>query len=259
VVGGISPAAAPLPALVSTGVAASQDGSFPVTLGGLHLELDTAAVASQFPSNVPNAPFVVVSGPALLERVFSIPEAGLTLNEVWAMGSDDPRPPLRDAGFITGTTSRAAPIEAILAQLPQSLAVGMNYTAAVGGLGLVIIGVSAGLYFAQRRRDYEFAALRAMGVERTQIRRTLILEQAVLVGFAIVAGFGLGFLMLRLVMPYVGTSLGVSYPPPVLVVDRTSLLIALAAIVTATGLGLALATRALMRSSVTGVLRGEAE
>jgi hypothetical protein len=45
----------------------------------------------------------------------------------------------------------------------------------------------------------------------------------------------------------------------VLVVDRTSLLVALVAIVTATGLGLALATRALMRSSVTGVLRGEAE
>jgi predicted lysophospholipase L1 biosynthesis ABC-type transport system permease subunit len=135
----------------------------------------------------------------------------------------------------------------------------MNYTAAVGGLGLVVIGVSAGLYFAQRRRDYEFAALRAMGVERGQIRRALILEQAVLLGFAIVAGFGLGFLLLRLVMPYVGTSLGVSYPPPVLVVDRTSLLVALAAIVLATGLGLVLATRALMRSSVTGVLRGEAE
>ncbi|HEY7668409.1 MAG TPA: ABC transporter permease [Actinomycetota bacterium] len=259
VVGGISPAAPPLPTLVSTGVSAGGRAPFPVTLGGLHLELDPVAVASQFPSNVPNAPFVVVSAPALLERVFAIPEAGLTLNEVWAMGSADPRPSLQDHGFLTGTTARAAPIEAILAQLPQSLAVGMNYTAAVGGLGLVVIGVSAGLYFAQRRRDYEFAALRAMGAERRQIRRALVLEQVVLLGFAIVAGFGLGYLLLRLVMPYVGTSLAVSYPPPVLVLDWRSMVVALAAIVIATGIGLGLSIRALMRSSVTGVLRGEAE
>ena len=66
-------------------------------------------------------------------------------------------------------------------------------------------------------------------------------------------------LLLRLVMPYVGTSLGVSYPPPVLVLDWRSMLIALLAIVAATGIGLALSLRALMRASVTGVLRGEAE
>jgi hypothetical protein len=259
VVGGVTPAAPPLPALVSTNVASQQDDVFPVTLGGLHLELDRVAVASQFPSNVPNAPFVVVSGPALLERELAIPEAGLTLNEVWAMGPADPRPALQEHGFLAGTTVRAAPIEAILAQLPQSLAVGMNYTAAVGGLLLVVIGVAAGLYFAQRRRDYEFAALRAMGAERRQIRRALVLEQSVLLGFAVLAGFGLGYLLLKLVMPYVGTSLGVSYPPPVLVLDWRSMLIALLAIAAATGVGLALSLRALMRASVTGVLRGEAE
>ncbi|MFN8232884.1 MAG: ABC transporter permease [Actinomycetota bacterium] len=259
VVGGITPASPPLPALVSTNVASGQGDVIPVTLGGLHLELDRVAVATQFPSNVPNAPFVVVSAPALLERELAIPEAGLTLNEAWAMGAADPRPALRERGFLTGSTVRAAPIEAILAQLPQSLAVGMNYTAAVGGLLLVVIGVAAGLYFAQRRRDYEFAALRAMGTDRRQIRRALVLEQSVLLGFAVLAGSGLGYLLLRLVMPYVGTSLGVSYPPPVLVLDWRSMLIALLAIVIATGLGLALALRALMRASVTGVLRGEAE
>lgn len=259
VVGGIAPASPALPALVSTAVAAGQDDTFPVTLGGLHLELDTVAVASQFPSNVPNAPFVVVSAPALLERELAIPEAGLNINEVWAMGAADPRPAIEARGFLAGTTARAEPIEAILAQLPQSLAVGMNSTAAVGGLALVVIGVSAGLYFAQRRRDYEFAALRAMGAERRQLRRAMVLEQSVLLGFAVLAGFGLGYLLLRLVMPYVGTSLGVSYPPPVLVLDWRSMLFALVAIVVATGLGLALSLRALMRASVTGVLRGEAE
>ena len=163
------------------------------------------------------------------------------------------------SGFFTGAVEATGPIEGILAQLPQSLAVGMNFTAAAGGLGLVVIGVAAGLYFAQRRRDYEFAALRAMGTEARQIRRTLILEQTGLLGFALVAGLAIGYGLLKLVMPYVGTSLGVSYPPPVLVMDWPALGVSVAAIVLMTALSLAASMRVLMRSSVTGVLRGEAE
>ena len=48
--------------------------------------------------------------------------------------------------------------------------------------------------------------------ERAQIRRALVLEQVGLLGFALVAGIAIGYLLLRLMMPYVGTSLGVSYP-----------------------------------------------
>ncbi|MGZ4131808.1 MAG: FtsX-like permease family protein [Actinomycetota bacterium] len=259
VVAGLVPRPAPMPVIVSPSVASQESSTFTVTLGGQQIELHQIGVADQFPSEVPNAPFIVLSTVGLLERELAVPEAGLTLNEVWATGAASPLPALRAAGFIPGTVQRTAPIEGVLAQLPQSLAVGMNFTAAAGGVGLVVIGVTAGLYFAQRRRDYEFAALRAMGAERSQIRRTLILEQALLLGFAILAGLGLGYLMLRMVMPYIGTSLGVSYPPPVLVMDGTSLGVALAAILAATALGLGLVTRTLMRSSVTGVLRGEAE
>jgi predicted lysophospholipase L1 biosynthesis ABC-type transport system permease subunit len=179
---------------------------------------------------------------------------------VWAMGTDDPVPALKAQGFTPGLQiQQAQPMEGVLAQLPQSLAVGMNFTAAAGGIGLVVIGVAASLYFAQRRRDYEFAALRAMGAERSQIRRTLVLEQSLLLGFAVLAGLGLGYALLRLVMPYIGTSLGVSYPPPLLVMDWTSLGVALVTIGVTTSLALGLALRTLMRSSVTGVLRGEAE
>jgi hypothetical protein len=259
VVAGLIPRPAPMPTVVSPSVASAEGSTFTVTLGGQQIELQRVGTVNQFPSEVPNSPFIVISTVGLLERELAVPEAGLTLNEAWATGTASPLPALRADGFIPGTVQRTAPIEGVLAQLPQSLAVGMNFTAAAGGVGLVVIGVAAGLYFAQRRRDYEFAALRAMGAERSQIRRTLILEQAVLLGFAILSGLGLGYLMLRIVMPYIGTSLGVSYPPPVLVMDGTSLGVALAAIVASTALGLGLATRALMRSSVTGVLRGEAE
>ena len=61
-----------------------------------------------------------------------------------------------------------------------------------------------------------------------------------LLGFAVVAGLGLGYLLLRLMMPYVGPSLSVAYPPPVFLMDWTSLGIALAAILGATAIALAL-------------------
>jgi hypothetical protein len=259
VVGGLVPRAGTMPALVSDSVASQLGDSFTVTMAGQQIDVNVVATGTQFPSVVPNAPFVVVSAPALLERQFSIPEAGLTLSEVWSNGAGDPVPTLKGLGFFPGEVLATGPIEGILAQLPQSLAVGMNFTAAAGGLGLVVIGVASGLYFAQRRRDYEFAALRAMGTEARQIRRTLILEQTGLLGFALVAGLAIGYGLLKLVMPYVGTSLGVSFPPPVLVIDWTALGLSLLAIVVLTGISLAASMRVLMRSSVTGVLRGEAE
>jgi putative ABC transport system permease protein len=259
VIGGIVPGSDPLPVLVSPSIAGPGGPVFPASLGGQDVELDPVAGAIQFPSMLPNQPFIVMSGSALLERAAAVPEPGLVLNEVWAEGERNPVPLLRREGFIPGDAARTAPIEGFLAQLPQSLALGMNFVAAAGGAGLVVVGVAAALYFAQRRRDYEFAALRAMGTASGQIVRTLVLEQVLLLGFAVVAGLALGYLLLRLMMPYVGPSLSVAYPPPVFLMDWVSLGVALAAIVAATAIALALSARALLRASVSGVLRGEAE
>jgi len=259
VIGGIVPHSDPLPVLISPGIASPGGPIFHAALGGQELELDPVVGAFQFPSMIPNQPFVVLSAPALLERAASVPEPGLVLNEVWAEGDRNPEPLLRADGFFPGAAARTAPIEGFLAQLPQSLALGMNFVSAAGGAGLVVVGVAAALYFAQRRRDYEFAALRAMGAAPGQIVRTLALEQVLLLGFAVVAGLGLGYLLLRLMMPYVGPSVSVAYPPPVFLMDWTSLGIALAAILVSTAIALALSARALLRASVTGVLRGEAE
>jgi putative ABC transport system permease protein len=259
VVGGLVPRSDPLPVLVSDSVAQQEGQTFPVTLGSQQFQARRVAEATTFPTVLPNGPFVVVSGPALLERAAAIPEPGLALNEVWASGDADPRPALEQVGFVPGPVERTAPIVGALAQLPQSLAVGLQFTAAAAGLGLVIIGVAVGLSIAQRRRDFEFAALRAMGTEPGQLRRAIVLEQAVLLGFAVVAGLAVGYLMLKLMLPYFGRDLGVSFPQPVLVMDTVTLVASVAAITLATGLGLALSLRSLLRSSVTGVLRGEAE
>ena len=257
VVGGIAPPIGPLPALVSPEVSRSQGSPFVATIGGQRLDFQQVALAQAFPSVLGD--FVVVSTPALLRAAVRIPEPGLALNEVWAMGKEDPRPALRQAGMIPGPTQAAGPIIGALAQLPQSLAVGMNFATAVGGLGLVVLGVAIGLYFAQRRREFEFASLRAMGTEPKQVSRVLLLEQGLMITFAILAGTGIGFGVLRLLMPYVGRSIGSAFPPPILVFDWPALAISLSAIVAASAIGLLAALRALLRSSVTSVLRGEAE
>jgi hypothetical protein len=259
VVGGLVPRSAPLPVLLSDAVAQQQGESFPVTLGSQQFQVRRVATATTFPTVLPNGPFLVISGPALLERAAAIPEPGLALNEIWAAGDADPRPALRAIGFVPGPVQRTAPIVGALAQLPQSLAVGLQFTAAAAGLGLVIIGVAVGLSIAQRRRDFEFAALRAMGAESRHLRRTVVIEQSVLLGFAVAAGLAVGYTMLKIMLPYFGRDLGVSFPEPVLVVDTVALAVSVGAIALATFLGLSLSMRSLLRSSVTGVLRGEAE
>ena len=123
--------------------------------------------ALQFPSMIPNAPFIVLSGPALLERSCRRPRTGPRPERGVGRRAIATRSRCSEpTASIPGAVARTAPIEGFLAQLPQSLALGMNFVAAAGGAGLVVVGVAAGLYFAQRRRDYEFAALRAMGDRR---------------------------------------------------------------------------------------------
>ena len=259
VIGGMQPQLPTLPAVMSPQVGSVEGPSFAAGIGGQQTAVHQIAVAATWPSELPDAPFLVVSARALLERQVSIPEPGIGLSEVWARGDVDPRPALTLAGFAPGFTTNTRSIEAGLAALPQSLAVGMLVTASAGGLALVVIGVAMGLYFGQRRRDYEFAALRAMGAEPSQLRRTLVLEQAVLLGFAVTSGLAIGYAMLRVMMPYVARSLASAFPAPVLALDVRALAASVLAMVVASAFGLTLAVRSLLHSSVTGVLRGEAE
>jgi ABC-type antimicrobial peptide transport system permease subunit len=135
----------------------------------------------------------------------------------------------------------------------------MDAAAAIAGLALVVAGVAATLYVAQRRRAYEFAALLALGAPPRELRRAIGREQLWLVVASSVAGVLLGYLCVVLALPQLRASVGVRFPTPNLVLDTPVLLLAFAALALATILAARAAARASTRVPVTTVLRGEVE
>ncbi|UFR04424.1 ABC transporter permease [Streptomyces sp. Go40/10] len=102
--------------------------------------------------------------------------------------------------------------------------------AAVVAAALAAVGFAVGAAGAQRARDAEFAVLRALGVPRRQLARTVAAEQAVLVGLALAVGLGLGTVLARAVLPLTVLTGEATRPVPDLLVQlppgRVALLLA---------------------------------
>jgi hypothetical protein len=256
---GLQPKPAAVPAIVSSDVAGQEPIDMDVNVGPTVIPIHVVGTADAFPSFTPGTAFVILSGPALLELEGAAPDTIAGVNQVWVRGDEDPTAAIQAAGLpVTGVLS-AARIEGQLAEAPQSLAVGLDAAAAIAGLGLVIAGVTATLYFAQRRREFEFASLRAMGAGAATVRDTIAREQIALVGVASLAGIALGYLVLRLASAPLLDAVNTSFPTPVVVVDVRTLTVALVVIGIAAAAAVAAATRAALRASITTVLRGDPE
>jgi predicted lysophospholipase L1 biosynthesis ABC-type transport system permease subunit len=212
-----------------------------------------------FPSAPGGLPFLVIPEQTVLSRLESIPEPSLGVQQVWASGSDSPAQAIRAAGLHVNQVTSAVSLERTFTLNPQSLALGMHFTAAAGGMILVVIGVGVGLYFAQRRRRFEFATLRALGTEHRTMLWVMIGEQIAIVGFSIVAALVLAAELLRLMMPSLGPSISRGFPAPLLVTDWQAIALFILAVAAAAGISLAFAIRSTLSTSVTSVLRGEVE
>ena len=251
---GIGPEPSPLPVLVSDAIDPSTTA---LLIAGVRVPILPVAIPRAFPS-VPATPFFVMSLPALQDVLRATPEPPAMPVEVWTMHAD-PTAELQADGYRVTDATSAAAIQAGLDQQPPALAIGMDAAAAIAGLALVVAGVAATLYVAQRRRAFEFAALLAMGAPPRDLRRAIGREQLWLVGAASITGLALGRACVALAAPQLQASAGVRFPTPVLVVDATALLAALAALAVATFLATRAAGRALTHMPVTTVLRGEVE
>jgi putative ABC transport system permease protein len=122
--------------------------------------------------------------------------------------------------------------------------------------GVLAVGGTAIALLAQaRRRGYELAALRMIGVRARTLRRSAVAEQALLLGSALVLGLPAGFAAAALVLPVVPefsdtTPVVLRYSPPVIWALLTAAAFAVLLVLTAV-----LAGSALIRSATAERLR----
>ena len=162
---------------------------------------------------------------------------------------------LRAAGLAVEGERRASQSEEVLGRQAPSL-----------GMLLFLVGPGwrrswppaalLDLYLLGRRRAFELAAMRAIGVRRLTLAAGVLIEQAMVLG----AGGGVrvagGLLAVRLVLPAVPLySDRPVFPPVLLTPDPRPLGLLLAALVAAVGAGIGLATALLLRSAVPDRLR----
>ncbi|MGI8879684.1 MAG: ABC transporter permease [Jatrophihabitans sp.] len=91
----------------------------------------------------------------------------------------------------------------LLARQGPALALLLLLVCAVAGAVLAVGGTAISISASARRRSYEIAALRAVGLGRAALWRASLIEQLLLLGTAVLLGVPAGFLAARLTMPVI--------------------------------------------------------
>ena len=183
----------PLPAVVSSALLShGEQLASGVGLDGSPLELRVISAASVVPGT-PQAGEVVDRRYAELAAGENFPDAS---QQVWlaagAQASIEPR--LKAAGLRVLSVSTTASVAAGFARQGPALA-SVLFLADAAAAALLAAGAAVlGLYLSARRRRYEYAALSASGVATGTLRRAVLSEMALVLGFGVVIGIGSGLL-----------------------------------------------------------------
>ncbi|HJQ02979.1 MAG TPA: FtsX-like permease family protein [Jatrophihabitans sp.] len=145
-----------------------------------------------------------------------------------------------------------------LARQGPALALRLLVVCAIAGSVLAVGGTAIAIAATGRRRSFELASLRALGIGRRTLLRSSVIEQLLLLGAAVLLGGPAGYLAARLAMPTIPefadpTPVALHYRPALLGVLLFALAFLALLVVTAI-----LAGRALMRAAAPSRLR-EAE
>jgi putative ABC transport system permease protein len=258
VVAGVVP---PMPVVPAATVSMDEvPPRFEATINGLVVPVRVVAHLRGFPGVLPGTPALVLPEQPLYEAApRSVDRFGLGLAEIWSAGSDDPVPAIREADLSVREIRGAREVEAVLAATPQSLSLGMEYAAGVGGLAVAVVGLIAGLSLGQRRRSYEIAALQAVGVRRRHILGAVVGEQGFLVAVALAVALGAASFFIQLVFPYLANRVPTGYATYRTGVRWSAVVWAISTVASATTIGLFIAIRSMLRVSPSASLRGEAE
>ena len=161
-------------------------------LDGAPLELRVIGAASVVPG-APRAGEIVDRRYAELAAGEHFPDAS---QQVWlaagAQASIEPR--LKAAGLRVLSVRTAASVAAVFARQGPALA-SVLFLADAAAAALLAAGAAVlGLYLSARRRRYEYAALSASGVATRTLRRAVLTEMALVLGFGVIIGIGSGLL-----------------------------------------------------------------
>jgi hypothetical protein len=184
--------------------------------------------------------------------------ADLLPNEIW-LGAGAPADlpdRLAAAGVVvTGVTS-VGQREVVLRHEGPALSVTLMLAGAAAAALLAAAGAVVNLHVLGRRRAFELAAMRSLGVRRLSMAAAVGAEQAVVVGFAIVLGVGLGVLGARLALPAVPEYADLpSYPPLLVRLDPWLVVAVAAGLAALLGVALLASGYVLLRAAVPSRLR----
>jgi hypothetical protein len=209
----------PLPAVVSAAMLRpGQHVAAGIGLDGSTLDLDVVGAATVVPGT-PQSGVIVDRRYAELAAGENFPQAS---EQVWLAAGARQRiePRLIAAGLRVLMVRSTSTVAAGYARQGPALA-SVLFLADAAAAALLAAGAAVlGLYLSARRRRYEYAALSASGVSHRTLRRAVLTEMGLVLGFGTVIGVGTGLLAavlaLRTVPEFVVTPAvpPLSYVPP---------------------------------------------
>jgi putative ABC transport system permease protein len=127
---------------------------------------------------------------------------------------------LKAAGLIVQSVSTEHARVNTLGRQPPALALLLLLVCAVAAAALAVGGTAITLSASGRRRSFELAALRVIGVSTAALRRACVLEQLILLGAGLLAGLPCGIITAWVVMPVIpefsdSTAVHLEFAPPV--------------------------------------------
>jgi hypothetical protein len=205
--GGLSYASAPSPMpAVATGRAIVTGAGHPARP---QMQDNTQTVAyfrvAQYASVLP---LVVDDGVLMDVRYLSAELPDFATEAQWQVWLGPAAPPdalarLNAAGLYVAHVHTEQARVHLLGRQGPALALLLLLVCAVAGAVLAVGGTAISISASSRRRSYEIAALRAVGVPRRSLFRASVAEQLLLLGAAVALGFPSGLIAARLAMPVI--------------------------------------------------------
>lgn len=242
----------PLPALAPQAMIGGRGTLFQgVGLDGTPLPVRIVAAVNAIPGAPANG-FIV-------DRQYAESAAGQNMpqaqQQVWVVAGAQTRieAGLTAAGVHVTSVTDAAPAAALLGREGPALA-SVLFLADAAAAALLAVGAAIlGLYLSARRRRYEYAALAATGVSHRTLRRAVLIELTVVLGFGTIVGIGTGLAAAAAALRAVPEFISTPAAPPLSYVPSAGPLVALLGL----AVGVLVLTAAILSVTIVGGVRLE--